>query len=82
MGDYEVIIDHGAHGGAIHALDFVNFVRGPEAIEKMDERNPAFQSGRLSDQGKVHDLLYAGRTKHGVASAAARHHVRVVTEDG
>ena len=67
-----VLVDHLADDVLGHHLDLRDLVRGAEAVEEVQEGNPALERGRLRDQGEVHRLLDAGRTEHGKAGACGR----------
>ena len=69
------------HGVQVDRFDLLNFVGGPEAVEEMDEGNPALDGGQVGHGGQVHDLLDAGSGHHGYAGGAAAHDILVVTEN-
>ena len=62
-------------------FDLVDFVRGAEAVEEMQEGNAGLERRRMRDQRQVHRLLHRVRTQHGPSRRAAEHHVGVVAEN-
>ncbi len=62
-------------------LNFLNFVRGAEAVEEVYKRNACLNGGEVSHTGEVHNFLYGAFSEHGEAGLTNRHHVLVVTED-
>ncbi len=61
--------------------DLVDLVRGPEAVEEMEERDPRPQRGGMRDQREVVRLLDRARREHRPAGRARVHDVAVVAED-
>ena len=55
----KIVADHGAHDIALDFLYFLNFMRGAEPIEEMQERNSSLQGGRVRDERQIHDFLDA-----------------------
>ena len=66
----------------VHNLNFLNFVRGSETVEEMEEGHLALKGGQMGHGGQVCGLLDAAAGEHGKARLAAVHHVAVVAEDG
>ena len=66
----------------IHNFNFLDFVRGTEAVKEVQERNSAFDCGKVCNAGKVHNFLYTAFCQKSEASLASCHYVLVVTEDG
>ena len=62
-------------------LDFLNFVRGAESVEEVQERNARADRHQMGDAGQVHHFLYAARRQHGETGLAGGHHVLMVAED-
>ena len=62
-------------------LDLLDLVGGAEAIEEVEERYPALDSGEVGHGAQVHDFLGRVGAQHGIASLAAGIHVGVVAED-
>ncbi len=77
----QFIVDHGAHVVLGQLLDLHHFVRCPEPVEEVEDRNAPFQRGRLCDQGEVHHFLHGIRGEEGEPGGAGCHHVAVVAED-
>ena len=67
--------------GVVDCFDFLNFVGSAEAVEEINEGNPAVDSGEVSDGGKVHDFLNGGFSEHSAAGLTRRHNVLVVAEN-
>ena len=82
VGGDQGVADHGAHVVKGQFLDLLDLVRGAEAVEEVQERDPCAEGGGLGDQGEVHDLLDVVGAEHGPAGGAAGHDVGVVAEDG
>ena len=82
VGVDEVVVYHGAHVVVGQFFDLLDFVRGAESVEKVQEREPCAQGGCLGDQGKIHDFLDVVGAEHGPAGGTAGHDVGVVAEDG
>ena len=80
VGVDQIVAYHGAHVVEGQLLDLLNLVGGAEAVEEVHERNAGTQSGRLGDQGEVHDLLDIVGAEHGPAGGAAGHDVGMVAE--
>ena len=55
---------------------------GTEAVEEVDERNPAFDGSQMGNAGQVHDFLGVGFCQHGAAGGTGAHDVLVVAENG
>mgnify|MGYP000615152220 CR=1 FL=1 len=53
--------------------DLLDLMRGAEAIEEVEERRLAGESGKVGDGRKVHDLLDVALGEHGKAGLAAGH---------
>ena len=69
------------HGVQIDYLDLLDLVGGSEAVEEVEEGNPALDGGQMGHGGQVHDLLDAGGGHHCDAGGAAAHDILVVAED-
>ena len=52
-------------------LDLADLVRGAEAVEEVQERDPRLQGSGLGDQGEVVRLLHGVGAEQGEAGAAA-----------
>jgi hypothetical protein len=78
----EVVVEQRAEIVVGQLLDLGHFVRRPEAVEEVEERDPAAQRGGVGDGGHVVGLLHGARGQHGEARGPAGHHVGVIPEDG
>ncbi len=78
----QILIDHETHVVLTELCDLLHLVGSAKAVEVVQEGDAGTQGRRLSDQGKVHDLLDIVGTKHGPAGLTAGHDVGVVPEDG
>ena len=65
----------------IDNVDFAYFVAGAESVEEMKERNARFERGKVSDERKVHNLLYGVGGKHRKTGLTASHYVGVISEN-
>ena len=70
-----------AESSSESVLDLRDLVRGPEAVEEVQERDARVESGRVRDRGEVLRLLDGAGGEHREAGLPAGHHVRVVAED-
>ena len=66
----------------IDDFDFLDFVRGPEAVEEVEDRNAGLNGGKVGNQGQIHAFLDRTGAEHGEAGLPAGHDVLVVAEDG
>src|SRR3990172_5896842 len=57
-------------------------MRGPEAVEEVQEGHPWFESRRLGNEAEVHGLLNVFGAEHAEARGARRHDIRMVVENG
>ena len=62
-------------------LDLRDFVRRPEAVEEVQERNARLERRRVRHRGHVVRFLHRVRAQEREAGLAAGHHVGVVAED-
>ncbi len=60
----------------------VNFMRGAESVEELQERNAGLVGGEVGDERKVHLLLHGSRREKSETGIAAGHHVGMIAEDG
>ena len=65
----------------IPGSDLLDLVRGPEAVEEVDEGNAALDGSQMRHGGEVHDLLRIILAEHGKAGLTAGHDVGVIAED-
>ena len=61
--------------------DLVDLVRGAEAVEEVEERDPGPERRGVGHEGEVVRLLDRARGEHRPAGRARVHHVAVVAED-
>ena len=59
-----------------------NFMGGPEPIEEMHHRHPAFQGHGMADCGHILSFLNRSRRQQGKTGTAGTHHIRMVAENG
>ena len=76
-----LLVDKRSQVFIVQLLDFLDFVRGAEAVEEVDKRHACLQRGKMCHTGQVHNLLYRAFAQHGEARLTAGHHVLVVAED-
>ena len=81
MLDDAVHVDQGAHVVFVEHFDLVDFVRGAESVEEMQEGDSRFERGGVRDQRQVHGFLNRVGAEHRPAGGAAEHHVGVVAEN-
>ncbi len=81
VGVHHLVTHHGAHVVKGQFFNFLNFVRGAEAVKEVQKGNARSQGGRLGDQGKVHDFLDIIGTEHRPAGRAAGHDIGMVAKD-
>ena len=62
-------------------VDFLDFARGPEAVEEMKKRDLAPERGEVRDDGQVLNLLDRSGRRHGEARIPGGHDVGMVAED-
>ena len=62
-------------------FDLGHFVRGAEAVEEVQERNPQLERRGVRDGREIVSLLHRPRAQHGEPGLAAGHDVGVVAED-
>ena len=77
----EVVVDEVAQHLVRQRADHVHLVRGPEAVEEVQERHAALERGRVGDRGQVLGRLHVRRRQHRPAGRPDRHHVALVAED-
>ena len=77
-----VLVDKLGHGILVGGFHFLNFVRGAETVEEVNERHAAFDGGKMCHGSEVHDFLHRAGGQHGEARLTGAHHVGMVAEDG
>lgn len=65
----------------VHEFDLLDFVRSPETVEEVQERDTAFQRDDMRHSGKVHNLLYRRGGEHRESGLARGHDVLMVAEN-
>ncbi len=63
VGVQELVVDHGANLLVGEQGNFAHFMRGAEAVEKVDKRDAGFQSGSLANQCHVVRFLHGSRSQ-------------------
>ena len=63
------------------SLDFLDFMRGAETVEEIDERHTAPDCRKMSYSSKIHHLLHAAFAEHGETGLAGAHHILMVPEN-
>ncbi len=76
-----VEVHHVANGRFRQFFQFVDFVRGAETVEEVEERNVAAVRRRVRDHRHVVRFLNRAAAEHRPTAGAGRHHVGVVAED-
>ena len=77
----KLVADHGPNRLLRQRLDLRDFVRGPEAVEEVQYRHPAFERRAMRDQGKILRFLHRVRGQHREACGTAGHDVAVIAEN-
>ena len=62
-------------------LDFLNLMRGAEAVEEVDEGDRRFDGRQVSHTCKVHNFLHGAFAEHCETGLTHRHNVLMVAED-
>ena len=78
---HQVLGDECVQDGIGDQLDRVELVRGPKAVEEVDERQAGAQGSRMRDRGQVVRFLNRAGGQQRPACLAHRHHILVVAED-
>ena len=76
-----LFINHCPQYGIIQRIDFCHFMRGSKTIEKMHQRNTAFQGCGMGDQRKIHDFLRRIGTEHAKTGHTRRHDIAVIAKN-
>ncbi|MCD8141290.1 MAG: hypothetical protein LUE17_16270 [Planctomycetaceae bacterium] len=66
----------------VEGVYLLDFVAGAEAVEEMQEGQPAPDGGEVGHGAHIHRFLRTARGQQGKAGLAAGHDVRVIAEDG
>ena len=77
----EVVVDELAQHLVRQRTDHVHLVRGPEAVEEVQERHAALERRRVRDRGQVLGRLHVRGRQHRPAGRPDGHHVALVPED-
>ena len=78
---YGIPVEHLAEILVVPYFDLLNLMRGTEAVEEVQERNLAVDSGKVSHSAEVHNFLRAVGAQHCITGLAACIDVGMVTED-
>ncbi len=78
----QLVVDHLPEGVVFQGLYLLYLVAGPEAVEEVDEGDPALQCGGVGDGAEVGYLLNAAACKKAESGVPYSHHIAVVAEDG
>ena len=76
-----VHIYHALEGLVVPLLDLLDLVGGTEAVEEVQERNSALDSGKVSNCAEVHNLLRVSGAEHCITGLATCVDIAVVAED-
>ena len=82
MGANQVVVHHGPHHVVGDGFDFVDFVGGAEAIEKVQEGDAGAEGRGRANQGEIHRLLHGVGRQQGKPCLPGGHHVAVVAKNG
>ena len=63
-------VDEGSEVVLLHDFDFLDFMRGAEAVEEVYEGDTALDGGEMCHACEIHDLLYGAFGKHCEAGLA------------
>ena len=77
-----LLADHLAEVVLVQRLDLLDFMRGAETVEEVEERDAGLDGRQVRDRRHVLGFLDGTRRQQREAGLAARHHVLVVSEDG
>ena len=75
------LVDQRSEVFVVQLLNLLDFVRGAEAVEEVDERHACLQGSQVGNTGEVHHFLYRAFGQHGEACLAAGHYILMVAED-
>ena len=62
-------------------IDTIDLMRGPEAVEEVQKRDPAAKRCGMGDEREIMSLLDIAGTQHRPAGGAGRHDIAVIAED-
>ena len=62
-------------------LDFLDFVRGAEAVEEMHERQAGLNGGKVRHRAQVHDILHGTGGEQRKTRLPDSHDVLMITEN-
>ena len=74
-------VDQLGHIIVVDDFDFLDFVAGPETVEKVNKGNAGFDGDQVGDQGQVHGLLHRSRCDHTETGLAHGHDILMVAEN-
>ena len=75
-------VNHRAQDLDRQHFDLRDFVRGAEAVEEMEKRNPRLERGCVCNQGEILRFLHRSRAEHGPTGGPCRHDIAVIAKDG
>ena len=78
----EFFIDECAKVIILEHIDLVQFVRGAESIEEMQERNPRFERRGLRDESEIAGFLHGVGRQQRESSRSRGHDVAVIAKNG
>ena len=78
---YGIIVNHIGKVIVFPNSNLLNFVRGAETVEEVEEGDSGLNCGKVRHGAEVHNLLSVRFCKHGKAGLTASHYVGVVTEN-
>ena len=75
-------VDEGSQFIVVKDFYLLDFMARTEAIEEVDEGDPAFDGSQVGNAGEVHDFLDVRFSQHGAARSPGAHDILVVAENG
>ena len=76
-----IAVEELIHIFIVDELDLLNLMGGTETVKEVEERNGAFDCGKMRNKRKVHDFLHGRGSQHGKTGLAAAHDVAVIAKD-
>ena len=80
-GGHGIAVEELIHIFIVDELDLLNLMGGTETVKEVEERNGAFDRGKMRNKRKVHDFLHGRGSQHGKTGLAAAHDVAVIAKD-
>ena len=75
-----VAVEHRGERSVVDDLDLLNFVRGAESVEEVQERNARLKRHDVRHACQIHYLLHRRGGQHGEACLTGGHYVLMVAE--